>query len=221
MQTRKKSVHTSLQKIRRSKRTPPVRAAGFAALSLLFGAALGFFSKWLDDLALDSTIRWHRLVERLDLGNFFSDLAVWLLLALVIAVFSRSALQAAVRVFLFFAGMCAAYHLYTVVFSGFNPRQYMMLWYAITLASPLLAAVCWYAKGKRAVSIVLDCAIFAVFVLSCFSVGWFYVSPRGGLYLLVFLGAAAVLYRSPKQTLISLPAGFVLALLLSPVWPFH
>ena len=221
MQTGKQSVQTSLKRIRKSKRTPPNRAAGFAALSLIFGAALGFFAKWLDDLALDSTVWWHRVIERLDLGNFFSELAVWLLLALIIAVFSRSAVQAAVRVFLFFAGMCAAYHLYTVVFSGFNPKEYMLLWFAITLASPLLAAVCWYAKGKRAVSIALDCAIFAVFVLSCFSVGWLYVSLRGGLYLLVFLGAAAVLYRSPKQLLISLPAGFVLALLLSPVWPFH
>ena len=221
MQTRKKSAHTSLQKIRRSKRTPPARAVVFGALSLLFGAALGFFAKWLDDLALDSTIKWHRLIERLDLGNFFSELAVWLLLALVIAVFSRSAVQAAVRVFLFFAGMCAAYHLYTVAFSGFNPKDYMLLWYAITLVSPLLAAVCWYAKGKRAVSIALDCAIFAVFVLACFSVGWLYVTPRGGLYVLVFLCAIAVLYRSPKQLLISLPAGFILALLASPIWPFH
>ncbi len=221
MQTKNKSVQAALHRIRRSKRTPPVRAAGFGALSLLFGAALGFFAKWLDDLALDSTIKWHRLIERLDLGNFFSELAVWLLLALMIAVFSRSAFQAAVRVFLFFAGMCAAYHWYTVAFSGFNPKAYMLLWYGITLASPLLAAVCWYAKGKHAVSIVLDCLIFAVFVLSCFSVGWLYVTPRGGLYVFVFLGAAAVLYRSPKQTLISLPAGFVLAILLSPVWPFH
>ena len=221
MQSNTKSVLTSLRKIRKPKRTSPARAVVLGALSLLLGISLGFFAKWLDDLAFDSTLWWHRVIERLDLGNFFSELAVWLLLALAIAVFSRSAFQAAVRVLLFFAGMCAAYHLYTVLFSGFNPKQYMLLWYAITLASPLLAAVCWYAKGKRAVSIVLDCGIFAVFTLACFSVGWLYVSPRGGLYLLVFLGAAAVLFRSPKQLLISLPAGFILALLASPVWPFH
>ena len=66
----------------------------------------------------------------------------WLLLALSIAVFSKTPVKAAVNTFLFFAGMCAAYHIYTVVFSGFNPMQYMMIWYGFTIISPLLAAVC-------------------------------------------------------------------------------
>ena len=214
-------VKEKLNQIRKPRQTRGTAAAAMIGLLFLFGAALGAFSKWLDNLALDSTIWWHRIAERLDLGNFFSDLAVWLLFALLIAVFSPSAVQAALRVLAFFAGMCAAYHLYTVFFSGFNPMSYMLTWYTITLLSPLLAALCWYAKGSGPAALVLSVGVAAVFSLACFSIGWFYVSVRGVLYVLVFLGAAAVMYRNPKQLLVSLGVGFLLAFPLSLLWPFH
>ena len=89
--------------------------------SLIAGVLLGIFSKWLDSIALDNSIWWHRIIERIDLDNFFSEIAIWLLIALAIAVFSSSALMAALNVFVFFVGMCAAYHLYSILFSGFNP----------------------------------------------------------------------------------------------------
>ena len=190
------------------------------ASSLIAGILLGVFSKWLDSIALDNNIWWHRIIEKLDLGNFFSEMAIWLLISLAIAVFSSSALMAALNVFAFFAGMCAAYHLYSILFAGFNPSSYMVIWYAITLVSPVLAALCWYAKGKGTIPIFLDIGIMAVFTLSCFSLGFFYVDLRGVLYLLVFIGATAILYRNPKQTAISISAGFLMALLLNPLWPF-
>ncbi len=219
--TKKDVIKERLFMIRSPKRCSVKSAVISAALIFAAGIALGFFSKWLDDLALDSTIRWHRLLETLDLGNFFSDFAVWLLIALMIAVFSPSALRAALSVFVFFTGMCIAYHVYTVLFSGFNPLSYMIIWYGVTLFSPLLAVLCWYAKGVGTLPIIIDTAIIAVFSLFCFSIGWFYFSLRGILYLFVFAGAVAVLYRNPKQLLISLPAGLLLSFLLSPVWPYH
>ena len=148
------------------------------------------------------------------------DFAIWLLIAMVIAVFSPSALRAALNVFVFFTGMCVAYHAYTVLLSGFNPSSYMMIWYGITLISPFLAMLCWYAKGKGTVPVIIDIAIIAVFSLSCFTIGLFYISFRGVLYFLVFACAVVVLYREPKQLLISLSAGFLLSFLISPIWPY-
>lgn len=216
-----KTVKDRLNQIRAPKQCSVKSAIISVAFVFAAGIVLGVIAKWLDNLALDSTIWWHRLIEKTDLGNFFSDLAVWLLIAVVTAVFSPSALRAALNVFIFFAGMCAAYHIYSAVFSGFNPLSYMMIWYGITLLSPILAALCWYAKGEGTVPVIIDTAIIAVFSLSCFAIGLFYISFKGVLYFLVFAGAVVVLYRDPKQLLVSLPVGFLLSFPISPFWPWR
>ena len=108
----------------------------------------------------------------------------------------------------------------SIWFAGFNPLSYMVIWYAIALVSPVLAALCWYAKGKGIIPILLDTGIMTVFFLSCFSLGFLYVDLLRILYLLVFIGAPAIIYRNPKQTAISLSAGFLMAFLLNPIWPF-
>ena len=135
-----------------------------AFIIIVAGILLGIFSKWLDTLALDGTIWWHRILEVTDLGNFFSDLAIWLLLALAIALYSPSEKEAAINVFLFFAGMCIAYHLFSILFGGFNPLSYMMRWYLITLISPLLALLCRYAKKEGIPSLILSACMICVFI---------------------------------------------------------
>ena len=215
-----KTIRCRLNQIRSPEEKSGIRKAGSAAAALAAGILLGLFSKWLDNLALDGTVWWHRSIEALDLGNFFSDIAIWLLLALVIAVFSCSALHAACSVFAFFAGMCAAYHVYTVLVSGFNPGSYMMIWYGITILSPLLAVLCWYAKGRGPIPVLIDIGTLAVFFLSCFSIGLFYLDFRGILYGIVFLLSVLILYRDPKQITVSLAAGLLLAFPASRLWPY-
>lgn len=214
-------IRKKLNSIRAPKPITRERAALITFGIFACGVVLGCFSKWLDNLALDDAVWWHRLFESLDLGNFFSDLAVWLLAALIVAVFSCSPLLAALHVVSFFAGMCLSYHVYTVCFSGFNPLSYMLRWYAVTLLSPIPAVLCWYAKGAGTLPLLLDIGIIAVFSLSCFAIGMFYLSGRGILYLFIFVGAVVVLYRDPKQSLVSLLLGFLLSFLFSPFWPFR
>ncbi|MCH5185898.1 MAG: hypothetical protein J1F64_07215 [Oscillospiraceae bacterium] len=181
-------------------------------LILLFGIALGALSKQLDNMSINDAIPWQRILGILDLRNVFSELAIWLLISLAISVFSGTPLRASLNVFLFFAGMCCSYHLYTIVFSGFNPRRYMMIWYGFTVLSPALAFVCWFGKGKTKVSLVIDTLILTVMISECFSIGLWYFDFKSIINTLIFIGSATVLYNTPKYTVIGLSGAVALSL---------
>ena len=178
---------------------------------LLLGTGLGIFSKWLDNLAISDSIWWNHILEILDLGNVFSSLAIWLLIALAIAVYSKTPVRAGLNVFLFFAGMCISYHLYTIVFSGFDPQNYMKLWYGLTLCSPLAAFICWYGKGKTALSLAIDIAVLGGMILACFSIGFWYFDLNNIINVFIFVCSVIVLYSVPQQILVGLLGGVLLA----------
>lgn len=187
------------------------------ALVFLLGILLGVFSKWLDNLSIDDTIWWQNIIGILDLRNIFSLFGIWIFIAITISVFSKTPLRASLNVLLFFAGMTTSYHLYTIYFSGFNPIKYMMIWYILTLISPILACICWYAKGNGKLAFVINTLILLVVMRSSFSVGIWYFDLNSIIDLLLFIGSVAVLYTNPKKTIYSLLIALILAFLTSIV----
>lgn len=177
----------------------------------LLGVILGIISKWLDNLSIDDTIWWQHIIGLLDLRNVFSELGIWLFIAIGLAVFSKTSARASLNVFLFFVGMTVSYHLYTIYFSGFNPLKYMMIWYSIALFSPILAYICWYAKGKSKISLLISSVILSIVLLSTFSIGMWYFDLKSAINLIIFIGTIWVLHVEHKNTIISL----LLALLLA------
>lgn len=183
-------------------------------LILLLGIFLGIFSKWLDNLSINNEIWWHNIIDFLNLRNIFSELGIWLLIATAISVFSDKPLRASLNVFLFFLGMTVSYHLYTIFFSGFNPKKYMMIWYGLTIISPVLAYICWYAKKDKIISIVISTLILMVMFLVSFSIGMWYFEVRSIIDFLVFIGTLLVIYVKPKNTICSLLSAFVLVFIV-------
>ena len=180
----------------------------------LFGISLGIFSKWLDNLPLNNSIWWQHILGILDLGNVFSSLGVWILISVCISIYSNSPLRSSINVFIFFLGMCVSYHIYTIIFAGFNPMNYMLIWYAITLISPFMAFICWYAKGSGISAFIINVSIITVMILCSFAIGMWYFDFTSIINTIFFIITLAVLYDTPKKSVYTLICSIVVSYLI-------
>lgn len=183
---------------------------------LVFGIVLGIFSKWLDNTPLNDSIMWKKfLLGYLDLGNVFSMIGIWLLIALCISIYSATPLRASINVFIFFLGMNISYHIYTIIFAGFNPMNYMMIWYFLTLFSPILAFICWYSKGAGIIPVIINTCIIAIMILCCFGIGMWYFNFTSIINTIIFIITLIILYNTPQKSIITLIGGLVIAFVVT------
>lgn len=139
-----------------------------------------------------------------------------------ISIYSNSSIRASINVFVFFAGMVTSYYLYSKFVAGFFPRSYAMIWVGFTAISPLVAFVCWYAKGKSKSAFGLSAMILAILFNMTFVYGSSYFEMRSILELLVFIcGFVVVKRQTLKESIIMLAIGIVLAFVLNLLIPFH
>ena len=186
---------------------------------LLIGIALGTFSKFLDTTPVNEL---PFIFELLDIGNFLGRFAVWLLAALCISIYSNSSIRASINVFVFFTGMLTSYYLYSKFIAGFFPRSYAMIWVGFTVISPILAFICWYARGKSKLAFILSTLILAVLFNTTFVYGSNYFDVRSVLELITFICAVAFLKKNTiKDTMIMFVLSCGMAFVLNLVVPFH
>jgi len=142
-----------------------------AILSFASGMLLGIMAKYSDTVPFNgvSGIFWGVV------SDITTRLGIWVLLASVIAGWSRNPRMGALKVFTFFAGMLLSYYLYSMWLFGFFPAHYFMRWGMIALASPIAAYVVWFGRGNG--WIAAFCAAMPVSLLV--AQGWpvFYMTP--------------------------------------------
>ena len=209
-----------LNDIRSAENPIPLNKQIINTVCILFiGIILGTFSKFLDTMPTNEL---PFIFGFLDMGNFLGRFAIWLLVALCISIYSNSSIRASINVFVFFVGMVTSYYLYSIFAAGFFPRSYAMIWAAFTVISPILAFICWYARGKSKLAFMLSAIILAVLFNTTFVYGNSYFEMRSILELIIFICAVAFLKRKTiKDTMIMFVLSVGIAFVLDFVVPFH
>ena len=187
------------------------------AMVLCFGLALGYLAKLLDCTPSNEL---PYILQLLDLGNFLSRMAIWVFLAAVISFYSITPVRAAIHSLLFFSGMLFSYYAYTKIIAGFFPVRYILIWVTLAGISPLAAFICWYAKGKGMIAVVIASMIAGVLFMGAFSWGSFYFDIRYPLEALIWLVGMVLLYRSPKQIAGVLALSIIFGMIFKALLPF-
>lgn len=117
--------------------------------------------------------------------------------------------------------MVASYYIYGNFVAGFFPKNYAMIWIGFTIISPILAFMCWYAKGKGVIAFILSAGIISVLMNTAFAYGIFYISIRSWLNVAMLILGIVILNRTLKETIMMIGVGAILAILLETIIPFH
>ncbi|MDE7207512.1 MAG: hypothetical protein K2N90_10225 [Lachnospiraceae bacterium] len=124
-------------------------------LPLIIGIVLGIIAKLVDVPYITSGFP---LFDDI-MGRF----GIWVWAAALISIRSKTALYAAARSFLFFAGMLAAYYGYTVIFLHFFPKSQILLWSGIGMVTPFCGFLIWQVNKEYYYANLISSLPFSIF----------------------------------------------------------
>ncbi len=126
-----------------------LRPVSMLAAGLFLGAAARLFDIYFQNL-----------------GEIFSQMAVWILLGTLIAIYSPTRRAAMRNIFPFCMGMLITYYATAMLTRGVYSWSFIAGWTAFALLSPVMAWFAWMAKERGAFAKVIGAGIVLVSILS-------------------------------------------------------
>lgn len=123
------------------------------ASMLLIGLLSGVVSRLLD-------------LYTTNLGNIFSQLAIWILFGVLIAIYSSTKRAAVFNVFPFCVGMLLTYYGTAMLTDGVYSDSYIAAWTIFALCSPVFAWFTWLTKENGIFPKLISAGIVLVSILS-------------------------------------------------------
>lgn len=120
---------------------------------LCFGLLLGAVSRLLD-------------IYTTNLGEIFSQMAIWILMGTLISIYSQTAKKAMLLVLPFCLGMLLTYYAVAALNHGVYSKVFMIGWTVFALFSPVMAYFAWLTKERGIFPKLISVGIVAVSVLS-------------------------------------------------------
>lgn len=101
-----------------------------------------------------------------NLGEIFSQMAVWILLGTLIAIYSPTRKAAMANIFPFCMGMLLTYYATAALTHGVYSWSYIAGWTVFALFSPGMAWLAWTTKERGVFSRIIGAGIVAASVVS-------------------------------------------------------
>ena len=122
-------------------------------MMFIIGLILGVISRLLD-------------IYTQNLGNIFSELAIWILFGVLISINSETKKKAMINIFPFCIGMLLTYYFVAFITKGVYSKDYIIGWTIFALFSPMMAYFTWKTKEDGILPKLISVAIVLVSILS-------------------------------------------------------
>lgn len=101
-----------------------------------------------------------------NLGNIFSQMAIWILFGVLISIYSSSKKKAMLNIFPFCIGMLITYYFVAFITKGVYSNIFIIAWTIFAFCSPILAYFTWMTKQKGIFPKIISIGIILVSILS-------------------------------------------------------
>lgn len=101
-----------------------------------------------------------------NLGNIFSQMAIWILFGAFISIYSSSKKKAMLNIFPFCIGMLITYYIVAFITDGVYSNIFIMEWTMFALCSPGFAFFTWITKEKGILPKIISIGIILVSLLT-------------------------------------------------------
>ncbi|PIC57826.1 hypothetical protein CSV80_06890 [Sporosarcina sp. P12(2017)] len=133
------------------------------------------------------------------LGDVFTRMGIWVLIATSIAAYSQTALRAAIHTLLFFLGKLTGYYLYSAHLFGVYSTNDMKYWGIVAVVTPFLALAVWYAKHGRCLACFLPALTMGLMLSLSLGIGLFYLDVNYLEEFIMYIILCVIFYRNSKQ----------------------
>ena len=100
------------------------------------------------------------------LSDVFSELGIWILIGVIISLFSKNKKYAMLNIFLFSIGMLITYYIIAEVTNSIYGWTFIKGWSVFACFSPLLAYLVTLTKEKWIVSLIIKIGIILVYLIT-------------------------------------------------------
>lgn len=101
-----------------------------------------------------------------NLGNIFSQMAIWILFGVLISIYSSTKVKAMVHILPFCIGMLISYYFVAYISEGVYSSSFIIGWTIFAFCSPIFAYFTWMTKEKGLFPKAISVGIISVSILS-------------------------------------------------------